>query len=152
MTGESTKTTCPQWSAGEAAGLLAGPFGLGTSAARIATRFAPSPGHDPAYAYLPWGDGSAAPLYCPVQGRVDDGLAAEVDRRLVAWADGCGFTGKGLEQIAGAGFGRLAMLAHTDCDDPDRLLVAAQLNAVWWAADDYYADDSTLGAAPTELP
>jgi len=143
-------TVCPQWTIGGT--LPPGPFGLGTAAARIATQFAPAPGPDPAYAYVPWGDGSASPLYCPVQGRMDDGLAEEVDRRLVAWATGCGFTGEGLAQIAHAGFGRLAMLAHPDCDDPDRLLVAAQLNATWWAADDYYADDSTLGAAPTELP
>ncbi|VVJ17880.1 2-methylisoborneol synthase (EC [Amycolatopsis camponoti] len=148
----TTGTTCPQWTNGGAASLLAGPFGLGTAAARIATQFAPAPGQDPAYAYLPWGDGSATPLYCPVPGRIDDALAGEVDRRLVAWAEDCGFTGKGLDQIARAGFGRLVMLAHPDCDDPDRLLVAAQLNATWWAADDYYADDSALGAAPTELP
>jgi 2-methylisoborneol synthase len=51
-----------------------------------------------------------------------------------------------------AGFGKLVTLAHPESDDPDRLLVAAQLNAVWWAADDYYADDSALGAFPTELP
>src|SRR5207302_4722198 len=124
VTRESTMTTgtaCPQWTTGGAAGLPAGPFGLGTSAARIASQFAPAPGQDPAYAHLPWGDGSAPPLYCPVVGRVDNALAGEVDRRLVAWAADCGFTGEGLEQIAHAGFGRLVMLAHPDCDDPDRL-------------------------------
>ena len=26
------------------------------------------------------------------------------------------------------------------------------LNSAWWAADDLYADDTSLGAAPTELP
>ncbi|WP_027927554.1 family 2 encapsulin nanocompartment cargo protein terpene cyclase [Amycolatopsis benzoatilytica] len=131
------------------------PGGLGMSAARIAAQFAPpraQQGGDPAYAELEWGDGSAPPLYGPVVVRRDEALAAEVDRRLVAWAAECGFEGEGLEQIAHAGFGKLVTLAHPDCADPDRLLVAAQLNAAWWAADDYYADDSTLGAAPTELP
>ncbi|SFP60410.1 family 2 encapsulin nanocompartment cargo protein terpene cyclase [Amycolatopsis rubida] len=132
--------------------LWAGPLGLGTSAARIAAQFAPPHGTDPAYAEREWDEGSASPLYCPVVRRVDDPLAEEVDRRLVAWARDCGFESAGLDQIAHAGFGRLVMLAHPDTSDPDRLLVAAQLNAVWWAADDYYADDSSLGASPTELP
>ncbi|MET9262971.1 family 2 encapsulin nanocompartment cargo protein terpene cyclase [Amycolatopsis sp. NPDC004079] len=134
----------------------AGPLGLGTSAARIAEQFAPrsapSPGQDPAYAEREWGDGSGSPLYCPAVRRADEPLAEEVDRRLVAWAADCGFEGEGLDQIARATLGRLVTLAHPDSSDPDRLLIAAQLNAVWWAADDYYADDSSLGASPTELP
>jgi 2-methylisoborneol synthase len=32
------------------------------------------------------------------------------------------------------------------------LLIAARMNAAWWAADDYYADETSLGASPTELP
>ncbi|WP_233573733.1 family 2 encapsulin nanocompartment cargo protein terpene cyclase [Amycolatopsis panacis] len=148
----ATAAGCSQPAPAVPAGLPAGPLGLGTSAARIAAQFAPPTGHDPAYAHRQWGDGSAPPLYIPVVARVDDALAEEVDRRLVIWAAECGFTGKGLDQIAHAGFGRLVMLAHPDCLDPDLLLIAAQLNAVWWAADDYYADDSSLGAAPTELP
>jgi 2-methylisoborneol synthase len=44
------------------------------------------------------------------------------------------------------------MLAHSDCDDPDRLVISAKLNAAWWAADDLYADDTALGAVPAELP
>ena len=51
-----------------------------------------------------------------------------------------------------AGFGKLVMLTHVDTEDPDRLLIAAQLNAAWWAADDLYADDTEQGATPTELP
>ncbi|MBL1078326.1 terpene synthase [Nocardia sp. 2] len=101
---------------------------------------------------LEWGDGSASPLYCPPAARIDDGLAEEIDDRLVAWAEGLGFTDEELEKLRKTGYGRLVMLTHTDSDDPDHLLVAAQMNTAWWMADDYYADDSALGADPTRLP
>jgi 2-methylisoborneol synthase len=110
------------------------------------------PADDPAYAYRPWGDGSASPLYCPVTERINDPLAAEVDLRLVGWAVDCGFSPAESEQLGRAGFGRLVMLAHPDCDDVDRLSISAELNAAWWAADDLYADDTALGAVPAELP
>jgi 2-methylisoborneol synthase len=126
--------------------VLAGPFGLGTSAARVVGL------HDPAYVERSWGDGTASPLYCPIVERIDEPLAEEVNERLVVWALDCGFPDDQVDLLRGAGFGRLAMLTHADCDDPDRLLIAAQLNAAWWAADDLYADDSELGATPTELP
>jgi len=132
--------------AAPATALVVGPSGLGTSAARVSGL------HDPGYVERPWGDGTASPLYCPVVERIDGALGEEVDDRLVAWAKDCGFTDDQGEQMRRAGFGRLAMLAHPDCDDPDRLLIAAQLNAAWWAADDLYADDSEMGATPTELP
>lgn len=143
--------------------VLAKLTGLGTSAARLAAQFnqvrpaepqqsAPVAIHDPAYAERPWGDGSASPLYCPVTERVDDVLAHEVDNRLEVWARQCGFTDQEAERIRKGGFGRLVTLTHPDSDDPDRLLLAAQMNAIWWAADDYYADDTDMGAVPTELP
>lgn len=140
--------------------VLAGPTGLGTSAARLAalrTRAeaddpAPGPAPDPAYAYRPWGDGTAAPLYCPLPERINGPLGDEVDRRLAEWALECGFSEQESEQLGTAGFGRLVMLTHPDCEDVDRLLISAKLNAAWWAADDLYADDTALGAVPSELP
>ncbi len=142
---------CPLWTDNVSV-FSAGPSGLGTSAARVGALFATAGAHDPAYTERLWGDETASPLYVPILERDDEPLAEEVDRRLVVWAAECGFTGDGLDQIGKAGFGRLVTLAHSDCADPDLLLIAAQLNAVWWAADDYYADDSALGASPTELP
>jgi 2-methylisoborneol synthase len=130
----------------------AGPSGLGTAAARVVPQFATGRSDDPAYAEMPWGDGTASPLYCPVVERVNEPLAVEVDERLVVWAEDCGFTDPQVEQLGQAGFGRLAMLTHADIEDPDHLLLAAQMNAAWWAADDLYADDTELGATPTELP
>jgi 2-methylisoborneol synthase len=136
---------------------LAGPTGLGTAAARFTARLTAVPEPDvpevdPAYAYREWGDGSAPPLYCPLTERIDDVLAEEVDRRLALWAGECGFDDEECEQLGQAGFGRLVMLAHPNCDDPDRLLISARLNAAWWAADDLYSDDTALGAVPEELP
>ena len=109
------------------------------------------------YAPLPyrereWGDGSCPALYCPDTVRIDDDLADEVNRRLVSWAERVGIYATQIDKFRDTGFGRLAMLVHPDSDDPDMLLVAAQMNAAWWAADDYYADETPLGATPTELP
>lgn len=136
---------CPIQGDGKAAAATTlGLSGLGTSAARLV--------QDPGYIERPWGDGTAPPLYCPVVERINDPLAEEVNNRLVAWGADCGFTEDQLEPLRAAGFGRLVMLSHAGCDDPDRLLIAAQLNAAWWAADDLYADDSEMGATPTDLP
>jgi 2-methylisoborneol synthase len=139
----------------ELTALLTGPAGLGTASARLAelfTRPAAQPLPDPAYAYRPWGEGTASPLYCPVTGRINDPLADEVDRRLIAWALDCGFSEEESEKLGQAGFGRLVMLAHPDCEDPEQLLISAKLNAAWWAADDLYSDDTELGAVPEQLP
>ncbi len=143
--------------------LLGRPTGLGTSAARLAEQFTrarsgdldpplPKADLDPAYAERPWGDGTASPLYCPVTERINEPLADEVDERLAVWAKDCGFDDDEIKKMRKARFGRLVMLTHADCDDPDRLLIGAKMNASWWAADDYYADDQALGAAPELLP
>lgn len=145
------------------AALWARPNGLGTSAARLAELLTraragdldppqPQAGTNPAYAERSWGDGTASKLYCPITERMNEPLAAEVDERLVVWAKECGFDDEEITKIRKASFGRLVMLTHPDCDDPDRLLIGAKLNAAWWAADDYYADDSSLGALPELLP
>jgi 2-methylisoborneol synthase len=134
------------------AGLLAGPSGLGTSACR----FPALPRHDLGaplpYTEREWGDGSYPPLYCPQTVRIDEDLGAEVNRRLVAWAEQISLHAGRLDEFRDTGFGRLVMFTHADSDDPDLLLVAAQMNAAWWAADDYYADETSLGASPPELP
>jgi 2-methylisoborneol synthase len=118
------------------------PSGLGTSAANITGLRTPA---EPGYLFREWGDGSHPPLYVPVAERQDEALAEEVNRRLTVWAADCGFTEEQVDLLGRAGFGKLVVLTHTDTDDVDRLLIAAQLNAAWWAADDLYAD-------PTELP
>jgi len=139
------------------------PTGLGTSAARLVDLLnraragdldppAPQPAGDPAYAERPWGDRTASPLYCPITERINEPLADLVDEKLLAWVADCGFEGDALEKFRKGRFGRLMMLAHPDCDDPDRLLIGAKMNAGWWAADDYYSDDSSLGAIPEQLP
>jgi 2-methylisoborneol synthase len=137
--------------------LLAGPAGLGTSAVRLLRLPAAAIPRTDSRAPLPytereWGDASYPPLYLPAPGRIDDDLGEEVNERLVAWAGETGIHAGRMDKFRDTGFGRLAMLTHTDTDDPDLLLVAAQLNAAWWAADDYYADETPLGATPTELP
>ncbi|WP_202124978.1 family 2 encapsulin nanocompartment cargo protein terpene cyclase [Actinomadura physcomitrii] len=117
----------------------------------------PSPtrvgGHfSPGYAERPWGDGSFPPLYCPLTARIDDNLALVVNDRLVEWAAEVGIYAGRLDKFRNTGFGRLAVLGHPETDDVDALLLAAKMNAAWWACDDYYADESDLGATPTELP
>ncbi|MQY05016.1 family 2 encapsulin nanocompartment cargo protein terpene cyclase [Actinomadura macrotermitis] len=134
------------------------PTGLGTTAALLPALLAAarpsrdSPAAGPGYAEMPWGDGTHSPLYCPLPERLDQALSDEVDARLLAWAQDRGFQEHELAGLAKAAFGHLVTLAHPDVDDPDALLVAAQMNASWWAADDYYADDTALGAEPVRLP
>jgi 2-methylisoborneol synthase len=185
MTDEPVRQEAPTATATvtNAARLLAGPSGLGTSALYFPRQATPpttppatqplqrqltrpeldfprpGPGLVRADAYIPlpyverdWGDGSYPPLYLPATARVDENLGEEVNERLVTWAGEVGIYADQIDKFRDTGFGRLAMLAHADTDDPDMLLIAAQMNAGWWAADDYYADETSLGATPTELP
>ncbi|MGA4539593.1 family 2 encapsulin nanocompartment cargo protein terpene cyclase [Uniformispora flossi] len=129
-----------------AAGTLAGPTGLGTSAARLRLRN----GHDGSGSGSGDGkDGSGAsggglrvpPLYCPDAVRDDPALGEAVNERLVDWAAGIGIFEGRLDRLRSHDFGRLFMLAHPDCDDPDRLLVAAQCGLSEWAVDDHWVDE-----------
>ncbi|WP_018349754.1 family 2 encapsulin nanocompartment cargo protein terpene cyclase [Longispora albida] len=106
----------------------------------------------PDYIDRPWGDGRFPPLYCPPTPRVDDALAEEVNKRLVVWAEETGIYPDRIDKFRDTGFGRLATLAHPDSDDPDMILISAMLNAGWWASDDYFADETSLGANPDETP
>jgi 2-methylisoborneol synthase len=151
MTDNGGKSLSDRLSGRGSAAKLAEQF---TRAARTGDLDPPAPkvAHDPAYAERPWGDRTATPLYCPVTERINEPLADEVDERLAAWAHECGFDDDEVKKLRKTGFGRLIMLAHPDCDDPDRLLIGAKLNMAWWAADDYYSDDTALGASPEQLP
>jgi 2-methylisoborneol synthase len=128
------------------------PSGLGTSALRVSRPSLPEAYLPLPYAEREWGDGTCPPLYAPVTARIDERLGRVVNDRLVAWAREVGIHAGQLGKFRDTGFGRLVMLTHADTDDPDMLLVAARIDAAWWAADDYYADEASLGASPTELP
>ena len=88
------------------------------------------------------------PLYCPMPVRIDEALAAEVDERLMSWIEKTGIFAGQQHKIRASGFGRFAMLCHTDTDDPDRLLLSAQCIAALFAVDDYYCDDESTGSVP----
>ena len=64
-------------------------------------------------------------LYCPPAVRDDPALAAGVQQHVDDWA-----AAVGLAPEPAAGLGRLAVLAHPDTDDVNRLAVAARLLAV----------------------
>lgn len=147
------------------------PNGLGTSAARIAATVVAAPegthvtpprtptassprGHaGPAPASRPAASRSASrpgpvipALHCPEPVRVDEGLGAEVNERLVAWVERVGIFPGRLDFVRRCDYGRYAMLIHPDTDDPDRLLLAAQCMAALFAVDDCYCDDERTGS------
>ncbi|MFD9357237.1 family 2 encapsulin nanocompartment cargo protein terpene cyclase [Streptomyces sp. NPDC060031] len=149
---------------------LLGPRGLGTSAARIVwnarpehhstsvplssrppvvpglpvRRTAPVPSSPPAATTSSTALGVS--LYCPGPVRVDEPLGAEVNERLLAWVQRVGIFPGRLDAVRACNYGRYAMLIHPDCDDPDRLLLAAQCMAALFAVDDYYCDDERTGS------
>ncbi|WP_406365701.1 family 2 encapsulin nanocompartment cargo protein terpene cyclase [Streptomyces sp. NBC_01546] len=81
------------------------------------------------------------PLYCPDAVRDDPALADVVNDRLVLWAAETGIYAGRLDALRACHFGRLMMLAHPDCDDPDRLLAAAKCGLSEWSVDDHWADE-----------
>jgi 2-methylisoborneol synthase len=129
------------------AGLLGRPTGIGTSAARIeellCLAMPSAPGHasasdEPAETR----SGIRIPeLYCPDAVRDNAALGDEVNDRLVEWAAEIGIYEGRLDALHSHNFGRLMMLGHPDCDDPDRLLAAARCALSEWAVDDHYVDE-----------
>ena len=109
---------------------------------------------DPNPGRAPWpaaADHSVPPLYCPDPVRVDESLGEQVNDLLIAWVDGLGTFPSPPRHVYTGQYGRFAMLAHPDTDDPDRLLLAAQCLAALFAVDDYYCDDERSGSDPALL-
>jgi 2-methylisoborneol synthase len=122
---------------------LAGPTGLGTSAARIAVaRTSGSPAPQAS------GGVTVPRLYGPSAVRVDEALGREVDERLVAWVQELDIFTDQVDRLRDQGYGRLVMLTHPDSDDPDQLMLAARWAVALWAADDLITDDKSAGADP----
>jgi 2-methylisoborneol synthase len=127
--------------------VLGGPNGLGTSAARLLPARDAAPPAEPEREE-PAGGGVTVPeLYCPDAVRDDPALGEEVNERLVAWAEEIGIYQGRLDGLRECKFGHLIMLGHPDCDDPDRLLVAARCALAEWAVDDHWVDEGE-DAAP----
>ncbi|WP_424210966.1 family 2 encapsulin nanocompartment cargo protein terpene cyclase [Streptomyces sp. BI20] len=80
-------------------------------------------------------------LYCPDAVREDPGLVRAVDDGIVAWAEEIGIYEGRRERLRSSGFGRLMVLAHPDCSDPDRLLAAAKCAVAEWSVDDHWVDE-----------
>ncbi|MFI9587741.1 Camphene synthase [Streptomyces sp. NPDC052236] len=114
-------------------GVLPGPSGLGTAAARL---FSPRP--------APVRDDDG--LDGPAPFRVDEPLGREITAMLLSWADSIGLYAGHLDYLEKCDFGRYVMLTHPNTDDRDRLLLAGQSMAALFALDDYYVDDVRAGA------
>lgn len=94
---------------------------------------------------VPW---AVPALYGLAPFRNNAALADEVDDRLMPWIEQVGIFPGRHDKVRAMGFGRFAMLCHTDTDEPDRLLLAAQCFAALFAVDDYYCDDERTGSEP----
>jgi len=95
----------------------------------------------------PTAAGDIPPLYCPPPTRDDPALAELVNDGLLAWVREIGLYEGRTAELREADFGRLIMLAHPDCDDPDRLLAAAKCAVSEWSVDDYYCEEGAEGSA-----
>ncbi|WP_245718042.1 family 2 encapsulin nanocompartment cargo protein terpene cyclase [Nocardia miyunensis] len=91
-------------------------------------------------------------LYCPPPIRDDPALAEAVNEGILLWARSIGLYEGRLDDLRKADFGRLIMLAHPDCDDPDRLLAAAKCAVSEWSVDDYYCEEDADDRAPDGSP
>jgi 2-methylisoborneol synthase len=132
-------------------GLVTGPTGLGTSAARIPWRHAAA-ARVPVRQSADDADDTAVPeLYCPPALRDDQALGEEVNDCLVDWAEQIGIYAGQLDRLRACNFGRLMMLTHPATDDPDRLLAAAKCVVAEWATDDHFLDDESMGADATVI-
>jgi len=129
------------------ASTLGRPAGIGTSAARIEellTPAAPAPAGPRRTEEQPaqTSGGIRIPeLYCPDAIRDNPALGNEVNDRLVEWAAEIGIYEGRLDKLHSHNFGRLMMLGHPDCDDPDRLLAAARCALTEWSVDDHWVDE-----------
>ncbi|MGW6625009.1 family 2 encapsulin nanocompartment cargo protein terpene cyclase [Nocardia sp. NPDC055002] len=131
---------------------LRGPTGIGTSGLRLFPA-QNSPAAPAAETTNSTGQQPIPALYCPPPERDDPALAEAVNAGLLAWAAEIGLYEGRLDELAKADFGRLIMLAHPDCDDPDRLLAAARCAVAEWSVDDYYCEEDAPGdTAPDGTP
>jgi 2-methylisoborneol synthase len=115
--------------------------GLGTSAVRIGQSKPDTTVPRPP-------EGTPPGLYSPEPVRVDEPLGAEVNERLVSWAQDLEIFTEHLDRLQKANFGRLSMLTHPDTEDPDQLMLAARCLVAEWAVDDVYCDEEETGSVP----
>jgi 2-methylisoborneol synthase len=151
--------------AAAAGGVVFGPGGLGTSAARAFLSGAPadispgdvssstvarSNGSSPSALVVPveeaTDEDSVPAIFCPGAVRDNPALGEEVNRRLIDWAEQVGIYPGQVDRLHAANFGRLMMLTHPATDDPDRLLAAARCVLAEWATDDHFLDEESMGA------
>lgn len=107
------------------------PTGLGTSSLRLA----PAPPEE------------QLALYGPEPVKEDPALAAEVNRRLIDWAENEVelYPPALREKFAGCDFGSLMTLAHPDYATVDHLVAAGRVLVAGYAADDYYCEYGQWG-------
>jgi 2-methylisoborneol synthase len=138
-----------------------GPSGIGTASTRVHAIRTEMPDHHPPgtrpSGHSAESDTTRTPsriptLYCPPPVRDNPVLAEAVNKGILLWAQSIGLYEGRLDDLRKADFGRLIMLAHPDCDDPDRLLAAAKCAVSEWSVDDYYCEEDADDHAPDDTP